>query len=896
MGQLLTAKFFIPASRQVLVPRARLLARLNEGLHGKLTLLSAPAGSGKTTLVSEWLAAIHEMPGRSAAWLSLDDADRDPARFLSYIIAALQTVAPAIGEEIAAALQSPKLPPIETHLMALLNEISTLPGKLVLVLDDYHLVDARPVDDALRFMLEHLPAQLHLVITTREDPNLPLARLRARHQLNELRAADLRFTNAEAAEFLNEGMGLHLSEGDVAALEARTEGWIAGLQLAALSLQGHQDATGFIQSFTGNHHFIIDYLLAEVLQQQSPGVQTFLLRTSILDRLCGPLCDALLLDPMTPGQETLEYLERANLFIVPLDNERRWYRYHHLFAELLRQRLHQSTEGPTGEATGIPAELQRRASQWYEDNGFEIDAFRHAAAAGDLERAERLIEGNGVPLHFRGAGDPVVHWLETLPVSVLNARPSLWITYASALMMTGRPTAVEEKLQAAEEAISASLQGALPDHRTRDLIGRIASMRATLAVMQHDVETIINQSRRALEYLGPDNLPLRTAAHWSLGYAYQLQGDREAAGQAYAEVISISKTFGPSIYTTAATVNLGQVQEADNQLSLASETYSQAILLAGTPPRPIACEAHLGLARIHYQWNDLDAAEEHGQQCILLTRQMDSVETFAGAGVFLSRLKLTRGDVSGAGTVLEEAEAFVLRHNFLFRLPDVAAAQVLTLLHQGNLAGAAQLAEARDLPLSLARVRLAQGDPVAALELLEPLHQQATDRDWQNERLKVMTLQALAFYAQGEKNKALRWLDDALTLAEPGGFIRLFVDEGEPMRFLMLDFRSWMKGQAEGKDYQVSSYVDKLITAFAQPASMQPSKNSNPNSAMVEPLSERELEVLKLLRTELNGPEIARGLMVSLNTMRTHTRNIYSKLGVNNRRAAARRAEELHLV
>jgi LuxR family maltose regulon positive regulatory protein len=882
MVQLLTAKFFIPSSRQVLVPRARLIARLNEGMQGKLTLLSAPAGSGKTTLVSEWLAEIHEMPGRSCAWLSLDDADRDPARFLSYIIAALQTVVPTIGEKLVAALQSPKLPSIEPLLMALLNEISMLPGKLVLVLDDYHLVDARPVDDALRFMLEHLPAQLHIVITTREDPNLPVARLRARHQLNELRAADLRFTNAEAAEFLHQGMGLHLSESDVAALEDRTEGWIAGLQLAALSLQGHQDAAGFIKSFTGNHHFIIDYLLQEVLQQQPESVQNFLLRTSILDRLCGPLCDAVLLDPMTPGQGTLEYLEHANLFIVPLDNERRWYRYHHLFAELLRQRLLQSTESSTGERTGTIAELQRRASQWYEDNGFEIDAFRHAAAADDLERAERIIEGNGVPLHFRGAGDPVVHWLETLPVSVLNARPSLWITYASALMMTGRPTAVEQKLQAADAAISASLQGALPDNRTRDLIGRIASMRATLAVMQHDVETLILQSRRALEYLGADNLPLRTAAHWTLGYAYQLQGDRGAAAQAYAEVLDISKTFGPSIYTTAATVNLGQVQEADNQLSLAAETYNQAILLAGTPPRPIACEAHLGLARIHYQWNDLDAAEEHGQKCILLTRQMDSVETFAAAGVFLAQLKLTRGDASGAVAVLEEAETFVLTNHFMFRLPDITAAQVLTLLHQGDLSRAAHLAETSGLPLSLARVRLAQGDPASALELLEPLRQQAEDRAWQNERLTVAILQALAFQAQGGMRKAVQRMGDALALAEPGGFIRIFVDEGRQMLVLLREC---------AKQGVSSRYAQLLIASFGSTEG-----KSSVAQRLIEPLSERELEVLKLLRTELNGPEIARGLMVSLNTMRTHTKNIYTKLGVNNRRAAARRAEELHLL
>ena len=327
----------------------------------------------------------------------------------------MQTIAPNIGEGVLGVLQSPQPPPIESILTTLLNEITTIPDNFILVLDDYHVIDAKPVDEALTFLLEHLPPQMHLVIATREDPHLPLARLRARGQLTELRAADLRFTPAEAADFLNQVMGLNLSAEDIAALETRTEGWIAGLQLAAISMQGHQDAASFIKSFTGSHHFVLDYLLEEVLQQQSESVQTFLLRTSILDRLCGPLCDAVLLDPSASGQETLEYLEHANLFIVPLDNERRWYRYHHLFADLLRQRLHQSTASSAGDEGKGVAELHSRASQWYEDNGLEIEAFQHAAAANDVERAERLIEGKGMPLHFRGAVAAVLDWLASLP-------------------------------------------------------------------------------------------------------------------------------------------------------------------------------------------------------------------------------------------------------------------------------------------------------------------------------------------------------------------------------------------------------------------------------------------------------------------------------------------------
>jgi LuxR family maltose regulon positive regulatory protein len=397
---ILATKLYIPPSRRSVVLRPRLVERLNEGLAAghRLTLVSAPAGFGKTTLVSDWVAGC----GRPAAWLSLDEGDSDPSRFLTYLIAALQTIGAGIGEGVLAVLQSPQPPPPESTLTALLNDIAAIPSDLVLVLDDCHVLDAKAVDDALAFLVEHLPPQVHLVIATREDPALPLARLRARGQLTELRGSDLRFTPDEAAAFLNQVMDLDLSTDEVGALEGRTEGWIAGLQLAALSLQGREDAAGFIASFAGSHHFVLDYLVEEVLQRQSEPVQAFLLRTSILDRLCGPLCDVVLLDASAPGQETLEYLDRANLFLIPLDSERRWYRYHHLFADLLRQRRRQNI------TPGNAAELHIRASQWYEDNGLDIEAFHHATAANDIERAERLINGGGIPQHSRAAVlDPI---------------------------------------------------------------------------------------------------------------------------------------------------------------------------------------------------------------------------------------------------------------------------------------------------------------------------------------------------------------------------------------------------------------------------------------------------------------------------------------------------------
>ncbi len=912
---ILATKLYIPAPRSGVVHRPHLIERLNEGMHRKLTLICAPAGFGKTTLVSAWVAGC----ARPVAWLSLDEGDSDPTRLLTYLISALRSIVPNIGEGVLSQLESPQPPDSAAVLTTLLNEITTaMPGDFVLVLDDYHVIDAKAkvpaiwsgaqsqgVDQALAFLLEHLPPQIHLVMATREDPHLPLARLRARDQLTELRATDLRFTNSEAAGFLNQAMGLSLSPEDIDALEDRTEGWIAGLQLAALSLQGHKDTAGFIKSFTGSHHFVLDYLVEEVLHRQSESVQTFLLRTSILDRMCGSLCDAVLPGAVAPGrsgQETLEYLEHASLFIVPLDNERRWYRYHHLFADLLRQRfqrLHQNTHSSTLPPEDALDELHIRASQWYEDNDLEIEAFHHAAAANDVERAERLIQGAGIPLYFRGTVVPVLSWLESLPRSVLDATPSLWVMSASAQLQVDH-TLVEQKLQAAEAAIAlqTTLHGAEPDGRTRDLIGRIASMRATVAVVEHDVEAIIAQSRRALEYLHPDNLHVRTATTWSLGHAYQLQGDRAAASQAYNEVISISKLIGDSVYTIAATINLGQVQEADNQLHLAATTYKRVLQMAGDPPQPITCEAHLGLARIYYQWNDLDAAQEHGEECIQQTRHIaiENVDTIASCKVMLARLRLARRDLPGAVAMLAEAEGFARRNNFPFRMPDVATSKVLALLRHGDLAAAAHLAETYELSLSEARILLAQGNPSAAMAVLEAHRHEAESKGWADERLKAMVLQVVALHEHGEKDKAAQLLGEALVLTEPGGFIRIFVDEGAPIAALLQAVAKpgFPDSAREGI---TTNYVERILAAFgAFEEASQAQGKTRITQLLAEPLSERELEVLRLLGAELNGPEVARELMVSLSTMRTHTRSIYSKLGVNSRRAAVRRAAELHLL
>jgi LuxR family maltose regulon positive regulatory protein len=883
---LLSTKLHIPLPRPKMVCRTRLMNRLSEGLHRKLTLLSASAGFGKTLLVSEWLASCKQ----PAAWVSIGESDNDPARFLAYLSAALRGVGANIGEGFFSALEAPYPPPVESILTTLLNEISSIPHPFILVLDDYHLIDAEPVHEALTFLLEHLPPQMHLVITTREDPPLPLARMRVRGQLTELRAADLRFTLSEAADFLNQTMELNLSPDNVALLESRTEGWVAGLQLAAISMEGLPDATGFIKSFTGSHRFVLDYLVEEVLHTQSASIQTFLLHTSILDRFCAPLCDAVMRGTSSSSShEILKKLEQANLFIVPLDNERRWFRYHHLFAELLRKQLQQSTAFAASPGEDAVEELHLRASGWYEENGLELEAFHHAAAAKHVDRAARLLQGNGIPLHFRGIMAPVLKWLASLPANVLEARPSLMVMYASALVFTGQNSNVEQKLLTAEKA----LKKAEADENAQDLAGQVAFIRAMLAIPQYQGDIILTQSLRALEFLHPDNLSARSAATWTLGFAYQLQGDRPSASRSYREVISFGQSTPSIMITIAATTGLGSIQEADGQLVLAAESYERVIQLAGEPPLPAACEAHLGLARIYYEWNELNAAELHGQQSMQLARQVASVDTYALCELFFTRLKLALGDVAGAAANLAKADQFIRKHNFVSRMPDIVAAQVLMLLHQGNLVAAAELARSQELAISQARVHLAQGDAPTALAVLKQLRQRTEKISSPDERLKIMALQVAAQYANGDKPEASELLVEALKLAETGGFIRLFIDEGIALAELVSesDLHKIMPG-----------YLSKLLASTeaveqfdADISYLLPSPAPIAQN-LIEPLSVRELKVLELIALGLSNREISERLYVALSTVKGHNQHIFDKLQVKRRTEAVARARELGLM
>jgi len=482
-----------------------------------------------------------------------------------------------LGHGILAILQSPGALNLEVILTTLINEITEYPEQLAMVLDDYHVIESSDIDQAITFLLEHLPTQIRLIIASRIDPSLPLSRMRARGDLAEIRVADLRFTSSETAELFNTILSLNLTPENIAALERRTEGWIAGLRLAAISIQGSDDISGFIDSFSGSHRLVLDYLIEEVLNQQPESIQEFLLQTSILERMTGSLCEAVC--GQENGQATLEYLELANLFIVPLDDERRWYRYHHLFTDLLRQRLFQQHKEQ------VPA-LHVLASIWYEEHDLLIEAFQHAAAAGDIERAERLIDADGVPMQYRGAAALLLNWLASLPDSTLDARPSLWVTYASALNLSGQPNEAEQKLRAAETTLEAMASEGKSDD---DIIGHIAAIRAMMAVSNNQLDIIIDQSRRALEYLHPDNLTVRTITTWTLGFTHQLQGNLFAAREAYTEVLSNSQKSGDIISALAAATGLGQIYVSENQLHLAADSFRLGLSLFGEKPQPLTC-------------------------------------------------------------------------------------------------------------------------------------------------------------------------------------------------------------------------------------------------------------------------------------------------------------------
>ncbi len=688
------------------------------------------------------------------------------------------------------------------------------------------MIDSKPVEEALTFLLEHLPPQMHLVITTREDPHLPLARLRARGQLTELRAADLRFTPAEAADFLNQVMGLNLSAEDIAALETRTEGWIAGLQLAAISMQGHQDTASFIKSFTGSHHFVLDYLVEEVLQQQSENVQTFLLRTSILDRMCGPLCDAVLDSPSASGQETLEYLEHANLFIVPLDNERRWYRYHHLFADLLRQRLGKPKEF---------AEFNLRASQWYEENGDLGAAFHHAIAAGDFVRAAGLAEAawQGMNDSFQTAA--WLGWVKKLPEEVIRVRPVLCTQIGRAFTDAGEPEASELRLQDAERCLDGS--DVANEAQLKPLPAMIALARAYNAQVQGDLAATVKYAELALQIIPEDDFVRRAQAIITLEVTHWASGNLESAIRAIGDWMESMTQLGNHVFVVASAFAVADLLVGLGRLSEAERTYQDALQLAaqhGPEAEHITAHHHLGLSMIYRQRGDDTLAAHHLKRAAELGLQTTLVDWLYRWHVAQAQLKEAAGDLETALALLDEAKRVYIQSP----VPDlrpIAALKARIYLKQGRPDKARAWAAERGLSLAdevsylhefehLTLARLEIANPLVNA-LLARLLQAAEAQKRRGSALDILLVQALAHEAQGNLPLALAALERALSLAEPEGYVRIFVDEGEPMRLLISDFRSQIEKQSGRKWSSNFGYLNKLLAAFTRPEAIAPINN-----------------------------------------------------------------------
>jgi LuxR family transcriptional regulator, maltose regulon positive regulatory protein len=905
---LLETKLYVPRSRRRVVPRPRLAERLDRGTESKLVLVSAPAGFGKTTLVAEWLATGPAAPTeRSAAWLSLDRGDNDPASFWAYVIAALRTAAPEVGASAVALLQARQPPPIQLVLTTLLNDLGAIAGDSVLVLDDYHVIDSRDVQDGMAFLLDHVPPRLHLVIASRADPALPLARMRARGELVEIRAAELRFTPDEVAAYLNGMMGLQLTARDVAALEARTEGWIAALQLAALSMQGREDIAGFIAGFAGDDRYIVDYLVEEVLQRQPEHVRSFLLQTSILSRMNGSLCDAV--TGQDGGTAMLEALDRGNLFLVPLDDRRQWYRYHHLFADVLRARL--LDERPDD----VP-DLHRRASNWYEQNGERPEAIRHAMAAEDFERAADLVE-LAMPALRQGRQDATLRrWLEALPDELFRVRPVLNMGYVGALMVRGETQGVEARLRDVERWLSTTTD--IPDgpqapsaemvvvdrEAFRGLPSAIAMYRAGQSLVSGDVPATMTHARRALDLAREDDYFGRGAAAALLGLAYWTTGDLEAAHRWYSDGMASLEKAGHLADVIVGAITLADIRIAQGRLREAMSTYERGLQRAAEQAPPVlrgAAEMHVGMAELFRERNDLDAAMQH----LLWSKELGE---HAGLPqhryrwcVAMARIRQANGDLDGAVNLLDKAERLYVSE-YSPNVQPVPALRARAWVVQGRLREAFGWAQEQGLSveddpsyvrefehITLARALLAryraeraERSIHEAVGLLERLLESAEQGDRTGGIIEILVLQALAEQMRGGVPAALAPLERALTLAEPEGYVRTLVDEGRPMADLLA---------AAVKRRTAPNYVRRLLTAFGDTED-----TTTATQVLIEPLSERELDVLRMLATDLAGPEIARQLIVSLNTVRTHTKNIYVKLGVNNRRAAVRRAEELDLL
>jgi LuxR family maltose regulon positive regulatory protein len=849
---------------------------LQAGLERRLTLISAPAGFGKTTLICEWIRE-SEQP---AAWLSLEDSDNDPVRFLSYLIAALQTIQPILAAGVLSGFRTLKPAAAESVLTQLLNEIAEIKEHCILVFDDYHLIHDKTIHGYLSFLSEHLPQKLHLVLCTRADPPLPLATLRARGQLTELRAGDLRFSREETVEFLNRLMGLDLSVPDIQVLADHTEGWIAGLQMAAVSLQGRQDASGFIKSFTGSNRYILDYLVEEVLSRQPETIQQFLLKTSILGRLTGRLCEVV--SNQADSGAILEQLERNNLFIVPLDSERLWYRYHMLFADLLRRRAEQiySEQMP---------ELHRRASRWYEENDMITEAIDQTLAEKDFQRAMELIENHTQPTLMRSEFATVLRWIEALPEDLVRTRPLLCVYHALGLLMAGAPM----------NQIQAQLDAAVQAGSSDSIAGQLAAFRAFLAAIQGDIEESLRQSNLAMELLPEEEQFFRSAISRVLAnITYASSGDIPKSIQVFQENIRRCLAAGNITIAGALMSELGELRTIQGRLHEAKATYEQAIeqtVDAGGTSMPVAGLAMIGLGNLLREWNQLESAETLLNEGIELVRNLGAIGTLDGY-IALARVKQAQGDPQGAQQVMDTVHKIATRFDASDLddlMVDLHRARLWLVQDQVEAAGrwhsewvARRRRNNESLPYVLqeldqilhARILLARGDSEGCLKAARQLQKDADKLGRNGIVLESLVLQCLASSSQGNKEQALQYLERALSITEPEEYLRIFLDEGPPMAQLLYE-------AAERGIHR--EYVGRILLVFP------PSRD---RQQLLEPLSQRELEVLQLLARGSSNKEVARELFISLPTVKWHASNIYGKLGVQNRTQAVAKARALGLL
>jgi LuxR family maltose regulon positive regulatory protein len=906
--ELLATKLSLPRTRPDRLARSRLIQQLNEGMARELLLVCTPAGFGKTTLVADWAASA----SRPVAWLSLDPEDNDPARFWRYVVAALDRACEGLAEQVLPLLNLPSVMSAQGVVTALVNQLQAAPEELALVLDDYHLIESESIHDAIAFLLGHLPLRLHVVISSRTDPPLPLARLRARGQLAELRAADLRFTSEEASALLGEVWGLDLAEEAVAALEARTEGWAVGLQLAALSLRERPDPEAFLGALVGTHRYVLDYLSEEVLERQPDRLRGFLLQTSILERLCGPLCDAVI--GGTDGQDMLEELERANLFLIPLDAERRWWRFHHLFGDLLRARLQRA------EGARLP-ELHRRAAAWCEQHGLIEETIRHALASGDAIWAARLVERHANETLGRGENVSLGRWLSLLPNDVVRSRPALCLAQSLMEFHRGHLDSAERLLEQAERVFDPGqeqqgFQVPTDAGMVAEVPAAIALLRAHAAGARGDADQMAGQARAALAHLAEEEAGPRFWARWLSGpWADWMRGRLAAAERGYAEMLAEGRTAPDPSPMMLNSLPLGEVQQGQGKLDAALRTHREGLRLATEEVHAAAyhaAAAHLGIAKVLYERDQLDDALGHVTQSLELGRQM--IWFLAQRLVASAWIRQAMGEAEAALEAMNEACRMYPSPDAISIWHPGPSERARLLLAQGRAGEAARWTEERGLRaedevpfareqeyLVLARVLLAGSDPDRALGLLERLEALAESQDRTQSVIQIRALRSLGLQSAGDHQGALALLADALALARPEGYVRVFADEGPPMAALL---RSLIGARQRGRVAAAGSgaareHLHRVIRAFGPAPSGRtgrPEGAASGATGRVEPLTDRELEVLRLLAAGRPNREIAQELVVTLETVKKHASHIFDKLGAANRTEAVAQARELRLL